>query len=114
MFFAQLKPTSLLQKAEKKNLARNRSKIYHTLKELPASCYIHTCLDNDLGLGDFSGFPCFLYAHICLLAKLKGSFVIFHVTPVLFYLAVRQAINFLSKEDITAAWQRCLSRRQKN
>lgn len=49
------------------------------------------------------------YIQTQLLAKLEGSFVIFHITPVLFHLAVGQAINFLSKRDITDAWQRDIS-----
>lgn len=67
------------------------------------------CLYNDFVLWDFSSIICFLYTDTQLVAKLEGSFVIFHIMPVLFYLTVGQAINFLSKKDITDAWQRDIS-----
>lgn len=60
-------------------------------------------------LWDFSGIISFLYTDTQLLAKLEGRLVIFHITPVLFHLTVGQAINFLSKRDITDAWQRDIS-----
>lgn len=67
------------------------------------------CLYNDFVLWDFSSIICFLYTDTQLVAKLEGSFVIFRIMPVLFYLTVGQAINFLSKKDITDAWQRDIS-----
>lgn len=65
------------------------------------------CLCNDFVLWDFSGIIWFLYTDT--VPKLEESFVILHITPVLFHLTVRQAINFLSKRDITDAWQRDVS-----
>lgn len=64
-----------------------------------------------LGWGIFSGIICFLYTdtHTHFLANLTGSFVFFRITSMLFHLTFRRAINFLSKRDITAAWQRDIS-----
>lgn len=44
----------------------------------------HRCLCNDFVLWDFSGILSFLYTDTQLLAKLEGTFVILHITSVLF------------------------------